>query len=100
MSAYHIYFPDPWPKRRHHRRRLFSPAFVGDLRRTLQPGGAVNVTTDQDDYFQEMTALMQEPGFFVAEPPLSLPDEARTEFECEFLAAGQPVFRGRWKRTV
>ena len=51
VSAYHIYFPDPWPKRRHHRRRLFSPAFVGDLRRTLQPGGVVNVATDQENYF-------------------------------------------------
>jgi tRNA (guanine-N7-)-methyltransferase len=100
VSAYHIYFPDPWPKRRHRQRRLFSPAFVADLRRTLQPGGIVNAATDQDDYFQEMTALMQEPGCFVAEPPLSLPDEARTEFEREFLAAGQPVFRSRWKRAV
>ena len=99
VSAYHIYFPDPWPKRRHHRRRLFSPVFVADLRRTLQPGGVVNVATDQEDYFKEMTALMQEPGVFLAESALSLPDGARTEFEREFLEAGQPVFRGRWKRA-
>ena len=98
VSAYHIYFPDPWPKRRHHHRRLFSPAFVADLRRTLHPNGVVNVATDQEDYFQEMTVLMREPGSFVAESPLSLPDDARTEFEREFIAAGRPVFRGRWKR--
>jgi tRNA (guanine-N7-)-methyltransferase len=100
VSVYHIYFPDPWPKRRHHRRRLFTPAFVADLRRTLQPGGAVNVATDQEDYFREIGTLMRESGFFVAEPPLSLPDEARTEFEREFLTTGKPVFRGRWKKAV
>jgi len=99
VSAYHVYFPDPWPKRRHHRRRLFSTAFVGDLQRTLQPGGTVNVATDQENYFQEITTLMQESGVFVAESPLSLPDEARTEFEREFLVEGKPVFRGRWKRA-
>ena len=100
VSAYHIYFPDPWPKRRHHRRRLFSSAFVGNLRRTLQPSGAVNVTTDQEDYFREIGTLMQESGVFAAESPLPLPDEARTEFEREFLAAGMLVFRGRWKRAA
>ena len=100
VSAYHIYFPDPWPKRRHHCRRLFSPAFIADLRRTLQPGGAVNVATDHEDYFQEITALMGKSGVFVLGSPLSLPDEARTEFEREFLGAGTPVFRGRWKRAA
>ena len=100
VSAYHIYFPDPWPKRRHHRRRLFSPAFVGDLRRTLQPDGTVNVATDQENYFREITTLMQESGAFVAESPLSLPDEARTEFERGFIVEGKPVFRGRWKRAA
>lgn len=100
VAAYHIYFPDPWPKRRHHCRRLFSPVFVADLRRTLQPGGTVNVATDQKNYFQEITALMGESGVFAAKSPLSLPDEARTEFECGFLAEGKPVFRGRWKRVA
>ena len=44
--------------------------------------------------------FMQEPGVFVVEPPLSLPDEARTEFEREFVEAGKPIFRGRWKHAA
>jgi tRNA (guanine-N7-)-methyltransferase len=51
VSAYHIYFPDPWWKRRHHRRRLFTPAFGDALEQTLVPGGRIYVATDVPDVF-------------------------------------------------
>ena len=47
----HIYFPDPWPKRRHRRRRLITPAFLGEVRRVLQPSGWLGIITDDADYF-------------------------------------------------
>ena len=47
----HIYFPDPWPKKRHHKRRLIQRRFLEQLHRTLTPGGHVRIVTDHDDYF-------------------------------------------------
>ena len=46
VAAYHIHFPDPWPKTRHRHRRLATPAFAGEIARTLVPGGAVHVASD------------------------------------------------------
>lgn len=54
VSAFHIYFPDPWWKRRHHRRRLFTPAFAAALVRTLAPHGRIYVATDVDEVFTMM----------------------------------------------
>lgn len=96
VTAYHIFFPDPWPKRRHAAKRLFQPSFVSELQRTLAKGGAVNVATDDASYFAQIVGLMN--GFRV-EPPLSLPEEARTEFEKIFLAKGQAIHRGRWVKA-
>jgi tRNA (guanine-N7-)-methyltransferase len=60
VAAYHIYFPDPWWKRRHHRRRLFTLAFVDGLFRTLEAGGRVHVATDVAEYFALMTQLLEQ----------------------------------------
>ncbi len=49
VAAYHIYFPDPWWKRRHQRRRLFTPAFAAALQQTLVPGGRIHIATDVAD---------------------------------------------------
>ena len=54
VDEYHIYFPDPWPKKRHHKRRLFSERFCAQLRRTLKPGCALNFATDHADYYAEL----------------------------------------------
>jgi tRNA (guanine-N7-)-methyltransferase len=59
VAAYHIYFPDPWWKRRHHRRRLFTPAFATALAHTLVPGGRIHVATDVDDVFTLMRDTLQ-----------------------------------------
>jgi tRNA (guanine-N7-)-methyltransferase len=95
VTAYYILFPDPWPKRRHAKKRLFQPEFVGELHRTLVAGGAVNVATDNAAYFEQIVGLM---NGFELEPPLPLPEEARTEFEKIFLAKGDAVHRARWRK--
>ncbi len=58
VAAYHIQFPDPWWKRRHHRRRIWTPAFVALLARTLAPAGAIHFITDVPDYFAFAQGLL------------------------------------------
>lgn len=53
ISVLHIYFPDPWPKARHHKRRLIQPKFMPLVQRILVPGGRLQVVTDHLEYFQE-----------------------------------------------
>ena len=53
VSVLHIYFPDPWPKARHHKRRLIQPKFMPLVERVLAPGGRLRVVTDHQGYFEE-----------------------------------------------
>ena len=53
-----VFFPDPWPKKRHHKRRLLGPAFVHELAQRLVPGGYLHVATDWEDYAQEILAVL------------------------------------------
>ena len=96
VDAYYIFFPDPWPKRRHQERRLFQPVFVEDLVRTLKPGGAVNVATDDLDYFAQIQKVMRASGRFRETVADELPVEAQTEFEKVFLAQGRPIGRAKF----
>lgn len=96
VAAFHIYFPDPWPKRRHHPRRLVQPAFVRELHRALAPGGAVHVATDDADYFAHMQKVFAHSALFHPTAPDVLPEEARTEFEKIFLAQGKTIGRAKY----
>lgn len=98
VSAYHIFFPDPWPKRRHHPRRLFNATLVNELWRTLKTGGNVNVATDHAEYAGQIERVFSESGRFKRVEVEPLPEEARTEFELEFLAEGKEICRSRWLR--
>lgn len=52
VECFHIYFPDPWPKKRHHKRRFISPANLEHLIRCLKTGGQLKIATDHEDYFE------------------------------------------------
>jgi tRNA (guanine-N7-)-methyltransferase len=54
FDAFHIFFPDPWPKRRQHKRRLLNPEFIETLARKLKPGGRINIATDWQPYAKEI----------------------------------------------
>jgi tRNA (guanine-N7-)-methyltransferase len=54
----HIFFPDPWPKLRHHKRRLIQPPFVALLTERLKPGGYVHVVTDWEPYAEQVLAVL------------------------------------------
>jgi tRNA (guanine-N7-)-methyltransferase len=53
LSVLHVYFPDPWPKKRHHKRRLIQAPFLKNVERVLAPGGRLQVVTDHQGYFEE-----------------------------------------------
>jgi tRNA (guanine-N7-)-methyltransferase len=96
VSTYHILFPDPWPKRRHHTRRLISPDFLADVHRTMTLDGAINCATDHEEYFAWIQQAFTSNARFTEAEPAVLPPEARTDFEKEFVAAGKQVHRSRW----
>ncbi len=98
ISAYYIFFPDPWPKTRHHDHRLFNPDYVSALARTLVPGGAVHVATDHEPYFSEIVmALGRDPRFSPIEP-FEPSEEERTDFELAY-AENRPIFRCAFRRV-
>jgi tRNA (guanine-N7-)-methyltransferase len=85
-----VFFPDPWPKTRHHRRRLVGPVFVSHVARLLAPGGVLHVATDSTAYAVSVRAAM------AAEPSLSSAASGRegrpvTRFEARARRAGREV---------
>lgn len=94
LAGLHLFFPDPWPKKRHHKRRLVQPSFAVLAARRLAPGGYLHVATDWPEYAEQiLEALSGEPllqnaaaGF--AERPVHRP---LTKFEQRGLALGHPV---------
>jgi tRNA (guanine-N7-)-methyltransferase len=96
-SALHIYFPDPWPKKRHHKNRLINERFPELARAALAPGGKVYLRTDDTDYFQQMTEVFDEnKEFEKIETPVEL-SELLTDFETEFLARGIQTLRAAYQ---
>ena len=63
LSGVHIFFPDPWPKARHHKRRLIQPPLVATLVSKLKPGGYIHCATDWENYAEQMLEVLSaEPG--------------------------------------
>jgi tRNA (guanine-N7-)-methyltransferase len=85
VSAYYLFFPDPWPKKRHHDHRLFNPVFVDALHRTLRVGGEVHFSTDHAPYFEEVAAIMGADRRFREIPTFEPSEEERTDFEIYYI---------------
>jgi tRNA (guanine-N7-)-methyltransferase len=91
IRTVYIFFPDPWPKRRHHPRRLFSPAFLDVLWSRLTTGGTVQVATDHLDYFAEIRKRLTADARFLEVPHLVRSEAEQTDFEKIFRGQGLPV---------
>lgn len=95
LQAVHIYFPDPWPKTRHHKRRLIQVPFLKEVHRILKPAGILRLVTDHEDYFAHMTETLAAQHDLVAIPfPPLFPDSGGphivgTNFEKKYLAEGR-----------
>lgn len=96
LHGVHIFFPDPWPKKRHHKRRLIQPAFAARLREALAPGGYLHCATDWEDYAVQVLEVLEAtpglvnaagPGRFAPRPP----SRPVTRFERRGDEAGRPA---------
>jgi tRNA (guanine-N7-)-methyltransferase len=93
-AAVHVYFPDPWPKSRHQKRRLFDPESVDLVLGLLGPGGRLSFATDHLEYGGEVEELLRScPGLEVARRAAPWPEGARTNYEAKYLAEGRPILR-------
>jgi tRNA (guanine-N7-)-methyltransferase len=98
IQSVHIYFPDPWPKRRHRRNRIVNEAFPEVAARALGHGGKVFLRTDDTDYFAQMEEVFAaHRGFARVETPVELAAVA-TDFEREFNAKGIPTLRAAFAK--
>lgn len=85
VSVYYIFFPDPWPKQRHHAHRLFNEPFLNALHRTLVPGGQMHFATDHQPYFEEVRAILLGDPRFEEVPPFVPAPEEQTDFELYYV---------------
>ena len=90
LAAIHLFFPDPWPKKRHHKRRLVQPAFAALAANKLAPGGVLHAATDWPDYADQMEAVFRSERLL---EPAGAGFTARpvTKFESRGRRLGHPV---------
>lgn len=100
----HIYFPDPWPKRRHRRRRLIQPPFAREIQRKLKPGGQLIVVTDHMDYFLQIRMVLNDMAGMASIPMPQMADRngeiVGTNFERKYIAQGRPFYSTAKMRCV
>lgn len=100
VDALHIYFPDPWPKRKHARHRLIGERFPSLATRVLKPGGVVYLRTDDVPYSEQMLSVFAGAKEFA---PIATPSELGailTDFEREFNARGIPTQSAAYQRVA
>ncbi len=98
VTAIHIYFPDPWPKRKHRKNRLVNTRFTEIAHRALVPDGRVYLRTDDTDYFAQMTsAFAANPSFQPVETPPELAAVV-TDFERGFQTRGVATQRAAYAK--
>ncbi len=104
LDAIHVYFPDPWWKSRHKKRRVLNEKTLYNIERTLKPSGSLHFWTDVLDYYESTLELMDQVTklkgpFFVSEPPASHDMDYLTHFERRTRRNGLPVYRSRFTKV-
>jgi tRNA (guanine-N7-)-methyltransferase len=102
LAGVHIFFPDPWPKKRHHKRRLIQPPLVALLVSRMQAGATLHVATDWEDYAQQiLQVLSAEPALRNTAEKFSARPDSRplTKFESRGLRLGHRVWDLVFRKT-
>ena len=104
LRAVHILFPDPWPKKRHNKRRMFRPEFLSAVLRVLEDGGELNAASDHADYWQailpEVAAFeqLEKQSGFALDERLPPGEVGHTNYEVKYRHSGRPIYQSTWLR--
>lgn len=99
VAAVHVYFPDPWPKKRHHKRRFFRPENVARLAHVMAAGALLRVKTDHPDYAEVIRQVVADNGHFSPVPESeAFAQIPPTHFEIKYQGQGRPVHLLAWRR--
>ena len=93
----YVFFPAPWPKKKHHSHRLFGPLFLDALWKRLEIGGKLEFATDHKEYFDVVKECFAADSRFEAVQPMDRPKEVWTEFETMFREQGLPIYSAAWR---
>ncbi len=105
VSVLHVYHPDPWPKKRHHKRRLIQPDFLEAAARVIETDGRLLIQSDHHEYFEQIEELLGvHPAFETvswASACAPLDESWRgTNFEIKYAREGRSIFRAAYNRTA
>jgi tRNA (guanine-N7-)-methyltransferase len=92
VERFYLFFPDPWPKRRHHRRRIITPEFLNSSQVALKENGVFHIATDHLDYFQQIQRVVRNHLLFV-NTGVDDADLPQTNFEKRFREQGRLIYR-------
>ena len=102
LSALHVYHPDPWPKKRHHKRRLIQPDFAEAAIRAIVPGGAWLVQTDHADYWEQMEEVLSAQSVLERrewgdDDWGAGPEWGGTNYEIKYAKEGRSIYRAVYR---
>ena len=97
VAALHVYFPDPWPKKKHRKKRLINEKFPALARAALAPGGKIYLRTDDADYFAQMTEVFGADKTFRKTETPGVLAELPTDFERGFTALAIQTLRAAYE---
>jgi len=106
VDCLHIYFPDPWPKKRHHKRRLLQSSNLDVAIRCLKPGGEIRVATDHEDYFRQIQEVTAARGAELKPIAFERPAGARegeltgTNYERKYVKESRPIYTAAFRKRA